>query len=162
MIRAAWVGIGIVVLASAAAAQTQWANQGWGSGYAGGYGLGRTDGPVAVEITHVEGGVSVGVLVSGCGGVRDYRSFGRDVSGGEGQARDVALALGQLLGEARRVCGFEERLAGRIEQGLEPAFVAWLEEEASINMNATVDMGVDTNMGMDGNSICSAGDCNAM
>jgi len=160
MTKAMWVSIGIAVLASTAAAQSQWPNQGWGAGNAGGYGLGRTDGPVAVEITQVEGGVSVGVLVSGCGGVRDYRSFGRDVSGGDGQARDVASALNHLLGEARRVCGFEERLVGRIEQGVEQAFVAWLEQEASANtmdMNV-MDMGMDSNMAAE----CSAAECNGM
>ncbi len=160
MTKATWVGIGIAVLASTAAAQSQWPNRGWGSGNAGGYGLGRTDGPVAVEITQVEGGVSVGVLVSACGGVRDYRSFGRDVSAGDGQARDVASAVTHLLGEARRICGFEERLAARIEEGVEPAFIAWLEQEVSMNvMDANMmDMGMDSNMVAD----CSPGECNGM
>jgi len=159
MNKTMWAGIGIAVLASAAAAQSQWSNEGWAPGNAGGYGLGRTDGPVTAEITQIEGGVSVGVTVSGCGGVRDYRSFGRDVVGGEGQGRDVAAALNHLLGEARRVCGFEQRLAGRIAQGLEPAFAAWLEESAnmSMDMNA-MDMGMDSNMAID----CPEGECNAI
>ncbi len=162
MNKAMWVGIGIAVLASAGAAQSQWQNQGWGVGYAGGHGLGRTDGPVSAEITRIEGGVSVGVAVNGCGGVRDYRSFGRDISDGEGQGRDVASALRHLLGEARRVCGFEERLAGRIEQGVQPAFATWLAEEASMDANVmdmnAMDMGMDANMTLD----CSADDCNGM
>ena len=160
MTKAMWAGVGMAMLASTAAAQSLWPNQGWGPGNAGGYGLGRTEGPVAVEITQVDGGVSVGVRVSGCGGVRDYRSFGRDVSGGEGQARDVAAAVNHLLAEAGRVCGFEERLAGRIEEDVEQAFAAWLEDEVNMNvMDANV-----MDMGMDGNMVaeCSGVECNGM
>jgi len=162
MKRQLWVaGAALAGLAgAAAAAQDVWPMEGWGPGYGTNMGLGRTEGPVTADIWEVEGGSGVAVTVSGCGGVRDYRSFGTEVVGGEGEARAAAGALTRLLGEARRACGFEERLATRMTQGLEPAFAAWKREQAEMaaQMNAT-----DMNIAVDMNAIeCTGNDCNAM
>lgn len=144
-----------LVLALAAAAEAQWGSGwGWGNGSGGGYG--RTEGPVAVDLWQSGESASLSVTVSGCGGVRDFRSFGSDVANGDGQSADAAAALTRLLGEARRVCGFEPRLATRIEDGFAAAFDAWLEEQAGMNY---MDMNeVDMNMAIE----CDAEDCNAM
>ena len=149
------IGAGLAIgvsLGLAVAAQAQWSGQGWGLGYGGGSGLGRTEGPVAVDISQISGGVTVSVKVSGCGGVRDYRSFGSDIVDGDGQARDVVASLNRLLGEARRVCAFEERLAARIQDGVEPAFAEWLVEQTAMDMNM-----MDMNM-----ADCTDANCNAM
>ena len=127
-----------VALAATAGAQAQWPT-GWGVGYGGGSELGRTEGPLTLDVTPIEGGVSVSVTVSGCGGVRDFRSFGTDISDGDGQAADATAGLNRLLGEARRACGFEQRLASRVAQGFEPAFNEWAENYRA-NMMAMSDM----------------------
>lgn len=144
-----------LVLGLAAAAEAQWGSGwGWGNGSGGGYG--RTEGPVAVDLWQSGESASLSVTVSGCGGVRDFRSFGSDVANGDGQSADAAAALTRLLGEARRVCGFEPRLATRIEDGFAAAFDAWLEEQTGMNY---MDMNeVDMNMAIE----CDAEDCNAM
>jgi len=116
----------------AVAAQAQWAGAGWGSGYGSGIGFGRTEGPVTADVWAVDGGYGVGVTVNGCGGVRDYRSFGTEIVGGDGEVADAAAALGRLLGEARRVCSFEERLGARMAEGFEPGLAAWIEEQAAM------------------------------
>jgi len=134
----------------AAAAQAQWPS-GWGVGYGGGGELGRTEGPLTLDVTPINGGVSVSVTVSGCGGVRDFRSFGTDISDGDGQTADAVAALNRLLGEAREECRFEPRLASRVALGFEPAFNDWAENyranmaSMSIDMNTT-DMGAMTDM----------------
>lgn len=139
-------GAGAIALAIAAAAQAQWAG-GWGYGNGSMGSFGRTEGPVSVDLWPNGESTTVSVTVTGCGGVRDFRSFGTDVAVGEGQTADAAAAVTRLLGEARRACNFEPRLAERIEQGFAPAFDAWLVEMASMDMNmnmadmnATVDM----------------------
>ena len=141
---------------AAAGAQAQWSSGGWGVGHGTGSGLGRFQDPITVDLWPIDGGTSISVTVSGCGGVRDYRSFGTDIVGGDGEGDDAAAALTRLLGEARRVCGFEPRLATRIEDGFAAAFDAWLEEQAGMNY---MDMNeVDMNMAIE----CDAEDCNAM
>lgn len=140
--RRIWGGAALLALVAGAAAQAQWSSgQGWGPGYGGGMGLGRTDGPVGVDVSQIDGGFTVAVTVSGCGGVRDYRSFGTDVSSGDGQERDLSAALGRMLGAAREACGFEPRLATRMAEGFESAFTPWLEEQqafmAGMDMNMT-------------------------
>lgn len=149
-------GGALLALAAAVAAQAQWPAQGWGGGYGGGMGLGRTEGPVMVDVSQIEGGFTVTVTVSGCGGVRDYRSFGTDVSGGDGQERDLSAALGRMLGTAREACGFEPRLATRIADGFESAFAPWYEEQQAFMAGVDMNM-VDMNAAYE----CS-GDCNMM
>lgn len=136
-----WVFAGAALLGAAAvAAQAQWPGQGWGPGYGGGMGLGRQDGPVSVDVSQIDGGFTVGVTVTGCGGVRDYRSFGTDVSGGDGQERDLAAAIARLLGAAREACGFEPRLASRMAEGFEATFSPWLAEQEAFMANMMADM----------------------
>lgn len=149
-------GVGALALAVAAAAQAQWSS-GWGYGNGAGGGFGRTEGPISIDLWPNGESTTVSVTVSGCGGVRDFRSFGTDVAGGDGQTPDAAAALSRLLGEARNVCGFEPRLATRIEEGFAPAFDSWLVEQASMDMNMTVDMNATADM-ID----CDAEDCNRM
>lgn len=160
-----------LALAAAAAAQAQWSSGGWGVGHGTGSGLGRFVQPITVDLWPIDNGTSLSVTVSGCGGVRDYRSFGTDIVGGEGEGDDATAALTRLLGEARRVCGFEPRLAARVEEGFRPAFEAWLEEVAAmgdmnmsdmndIEMEATnaemaADMALDTNV----TTTCDFDDC---
>ena len=79
-----WLGGAALAIGIAAAAQAQWPS-GWGVGYGGGGELGRTEGPLTLDVTPINGGVSVSVTVSGCGGVRDFRSFGTDISDGVGR-----------------------------------------------------------------------------
>ncbi|HEX8641442.1 MAG TPA: hypothetical protein VF704_09860 [Allosphingosinicella sp.] len=148
----------LVGLAGVAAAQESWPIEGWGPGYGTNMGFGRTEGPVTADIWEIDGGSGIAVTVAGCGGVRDYRSFGTELVGGEGEARAAAAALSRLLAEARRVCGFEERLAMRMPQGLEPAFAAWRREqtEMAAQMNMT-----DMNM-IDMNATECGAVCNAM
>ena len=156
------IAAGAVLLAGlfAVAAHAQWSGAGWGVGHGGGSELGRTEGPITVDVFPGTGASTLAITVSGCGGVRDYRSFGTDVVDGEGQVRDASAALTRLLGEARRVCGFEERLAARVVDGFEPALTAWLEDYAAMmaEMNASADMNMtdmnmtDMNMTTDWNS----------
>jgi hypothetical protein len=151
-------GAALLGLAAAAAAQENWPMDGWMPGGGSGMGLGRSDGPVSADVWQIDGGSGVAITVSGCGGVRDYRSFGTEVVGGDGEARAAAAALVRLAAEARRVCGIEERLATRIGQGFEAAFAAWQSEQAqmSADMNAIDMNATDLNM------IDCSGDCNAM
>lgn len=152
-------GAGLLGLAAAAAAQETWPIEGWGPGYGSNMGLGRSEGPVVADVWEIDGGSGVGITVSGCGGVRDYRGFGTEVVGGDGEARAAAAELARLLAEARRICGFEERLATRLLQGFEPAFAAWKREQAEMaaQMNA-----MDMNM-VDMNATDCGGDsCNMM
>ena len=155
-------GIALAGIAlAAAAAQAQWQGQGWGPGYGGGMGLGRADGPVSIDVSQIEGGYTVAVTVSGCGGIRDYRSFGTDVAEGEGQERDLAAATTRLLATAREACGFEPRLATRMAQGFEPAFAAWLEEQSAMMMD--MNMATDDAMSaLENAADCIDADCNAM
>ena len=145
-----WLAGAALAIGIAAAAQAQWPS-GWGVGHGGGGELGRTEGPLTLDVTPINGGVSVSVTVSGCGGVRDFRSFGTDISEGEGQTADAVAGLTRLLGEARQECRFEPRLAMRVAQGFEPAFNAWAENyrasmaDMSMDMNAT-DMSAMTDM----------------
>ena len=153
-----WAGAGALALAIAAAAQAQWSN-GWGYGNGSFGGFGRTEWPVTVDLWQNGDSMTVSVSVSGCGGVRDFRSFGTDVAGGDGQTADAAAAVTRLLGEARQACGFEPRLATRIEDGFAPAFEAWLVEMASMDMNMT-DMNLTT---VDMNAYeCDPENCNGM
>lgn len=139
---------------AAAGAQAQWSSGGWGVGHGTGSGLGRFQDPITVDLWPIDGGTSISVTVSGCGGVRDYRSFGTDIVGGDGEGDDAAAALTRLLGEARRVCGFEPRLAARVEEGFRPAFESWLEELAAMgdmnmsDMNMEFEATSDTNAQM--------------
>ena len=142
--KQAWWAAGVTLaIGIAAAAQAQWPT-GWGVGYGGGGELGRTEGPLTLDVTPINGGVSVSVTVSGCGGVRDFRSFGTDISDGDGQTADAAAGLTRLLGEARRACGFEPRLATRVAQGFEPAFSEWAENYRANMAAMTMDMNAAT------------------
>lgn len=140
-------GAGLLGLAATAAAQENWPMDGWMPGGGTGMGLGRTDGAVSADVWQIDGGSGVAITVSGCGGVRDYRSFGTEVVGGDGEARAAAAALARLASEARRVCGFEERIATRIGQGFERAFTGWQREQAQMaaEMNS-IDMNVTENV----------------
>ncbi|MDQ4088355.1 MAG: hypothetical protein M3177_10165, partial [Pseudomonadota bacterium] len=80
----------LLAAGAAAAAQDEWPLDGWGPGLGGGMGLGRTEGPLTVDLWQVEGGSSLSVTVSGCGGPQDYRSFGTDIAAGEGETRAPA------------------------------------------------------------------------
>jgi hypothetical protein len=161
---------------AAAAAQAQWSSGGWGVGHGTGSGLGRFVQPITVDLWPIDNGTSISVTVSGCGGARDYRSFGTDIVGGEGEADDAAAALTRLLGEARRVCAFEPRLGARVEEGFRPAFDAWLEELAAMgdmnmsDMNMEFEVTSDTNaqiaadmaldsMDMNMATECTSGEC---
>lgn len=143
------MGAIVLALGISAVANAQWTS-GWGSGNGGMGGFGRTEGPVVVDLWLTGESVSLSVMVSGCGGVRDFRSFGTDVANGEGQSADLSAALTRLLAEARRVCSFETRLATRIEEGFTAAFEAWQQEQATMYMNM-IDM-----------NATECEDCNAM
>lgn len=156
-----FAGAAVIAAALAAAAQAQWPGQGWGPGYGGGMGLGRADGPVSIDVSQIEGGYTVAVTVSGCGGIRDYRSFGTDVTEGEGQERDLAAATTRLLATARETCGFEPRLATRMSEGFEPAFASWLEEQRSMAMDMNMAM-EDAMSALENAAQCAEADCNAM
>ena len=162
----------IALALAAAAAQAQWSAADWGVGHGSGSGLGRFVQPITVDLWPIDNGTSLSVTVSGCGGVRDYRSFGTDIVGGEGEGDDAAAALTRLLGEARRVCAFEPRLAARVEEGFRPAFDAWLEELAAMgdmnmsDMNdiemeaANAEMAADMALGdMNVTTTCDFDDC---
>lgn len=168
------VGAGALAIMIAAAAQAQWPS-GWGYGHSASGGFGRTEGPISVDLWPNGESTTMSVTVSGCGGVRDFRSFGTDVVGGDGQTADAAAALTRLLGEAGRICGFEPRLALRIEEGFAPAFDAWLVEQAAMDMNmtdmnATADIdayeAAENALDSAANAVemidCSVEDCNGM
>jgi hypothetical protein len=151
-------GTALLALAAAAAAQDTWPIDGWSPGLGSGMGLGRVEGPVTADVWQIDGGSGVAITVSGCGGVRDYRSFGTEIVGGEGESRAAAAALTRLLAEARRACGFEERLATRLEQGFGPAFAAWERELAQVAAEMNAMNMTDMNAAID----CSDGSCNGL
>ena len=150
------VGGALVAIALAAAAHAQWRPPGWGVGHGGGNGLGRFEDPITIDVWPIDNGTSLSVTVSGCGGVRDYRSFGTDIVGGEGEGADAKAALTRLLEEARRVCLFEPRLAARIEEGFRPAFEAWREELAVMDEMNMTDMNMDMEATSDTNAEMAA------
>ena len=79
------------------------------------------------------------------------------MDGSPGQSRELNAAIVRTLGEAGRFCGVAQDLAARIADGFEPAFAAYLREQAEMDSG-----GLDMNM-IDLNAAeCPSGACNAM
>ncbi|HEX8641443.1 MAG TPA: hypothetical protein VF704_09865 [Allosphingosinicella sp.] len=151
------LGAALALAGVAAAQQEPWSGDGWAPTHGRGMGLGRTEGPVSIDLFQSGDDYTVSVLVRRCGGPRDARAFETDVDGGPAQSRELNVAIVRMLGEARRLCGVGEDLTARIADGFEPAFAAYLHEQSTMDMG-----GLDLNM-IDLNAAdCAGGGCNVM